>query len=314
MGAPLPAPFESGTPGRLTLQDYPAYSAFPGYCGPNGPGYSQGCWSDPAAFPQREETEEPQPGDVREYRLGLRWRRLDQTDGPDLGAYPPICWDLDERDWNLGQDHGYGPIRAVDCGNSVSHIYETSSWDKPHNGPRFISPADACPAWEAHCCEQVPSEHGEWDMPAYQVRVPTFWGVQWAVKWEAWEQVAVEEGECGCSGIDPRGSPYWSTCGDPPPGLCVDNGVSEWWGSWGEPVFDWVEHLEGWHAIDLRDFGETAWYYTQWAVVTTGEGPWCNWEYADPNPGDTVRVPVIEVQVPLSDPCFIDSSCPSIPP
>ena len=145
-------------------------------------------------------------------------------------------------------------------------------------------------------------------MPAYQVRVPSYWSVQWAIRWEAWEVVSVEEGECSCSGIDPTGSPYWTSCGDPPPGVCVGNGLTEWWGRWGEPVYDWVEHFDGWHTFDLREYGESAWYYTQWGVITTGEGQWCEFEYADPNPGDTVRVVLIEVQVPLSDPCLADGS------
>jgi hypothetical protein len=45
-------------------------------------------------------------------------------------------------------------------------------------------------------------------------------------------------------------------------------------------------------------------------MITTGAGPWCAFEYADPTPGDTVRVPVIEVQSVLRDPCVIDDSCP----
>jgi len=51
-------------------------------------------------------------------------------------------------------------------------------------------------------------------------------------------------------------------------------------------------------------------YDTSRAVITAGAGPWCAFEYADPNPGDTVRVPVIEVQSVPRDPCVIDDSCP----
>ncbi|MBN1177681.1 MAG: hypothetical protein JXD18_00595, partial [Anaerolineae bacterium] len=39
-------------------------------------------------------------------------------------------------------------------------------------------------------------------------------------------------------------------------------------------------------------------------------GPWCAFEYADPNPGSTVRVPVIEVQSVLRDPCEVYGTCP----
>jgi hypothetical protein len=128
--------------------------------------------------------------------MGLRWRRLDQTAGQDLGAYPPICWSFDEREWNEGQDYGYGPIGDSACGTQVTHVYDTSSWGKPHNGPRFFNPEDGCPSWKEHCCEQVPSGDGEWDMAAYQVRVPTFWGAEWALEWWAWERVPGREWTC----------------------------------------------------------------------------------------------------------------------
>jgi hypothetical protein len=302
MGAPLPEKYDSGSEGRLTLQDYPAYTP-PGLCYPHGPGFSEGCWSDTVALPEREPDEEPEEGDIRNYRIGLRWRRIDMTDGEDLGGTPAICWDFNEREWNIGADYGYGPIPAMECGTAVTHIYETSSWGLPRNGPRFILPAEACGSWEDHCCEQVPSGDGEWDMPAYQVRVPTYWSAQWKVEWEVYEEIYAE-GECQCHG----GSGENECTGEP--GLCLNAPVTEHWVWVEESVYDWVEYEDGWHALDLRNLGYNTWYYTSWAVVTTGEGPWCNWEYGDPNPGDTVRVPVIEIQSVLRDPCVIDGSCP----
>jgi len=263
-------------------------------------------------MPQLEEDEEPEPGDIRNYQIGLRWRRVDVTEG-DLGPYPPICWDFDERPWNVGQDYGYGRIPGTVCGStSVTHIYETSSWGKPHNGPRFLPKEEACPPWDTDgCCEQVPSGDGEWDMPAYQVKVYTVWAAEWAVKWEEWEVVGtdwVPENSCFSRpegetlGIPHRDCPYAGNPG------C--NTADPWCGQIAEEEYGWVEHFEGWYPIDLRDYGHPTWYYTSWAVITTGEGPWCEYEYADPNPGDTVRVPVIEVQSVLRDPCVIDNACP----
>ena len=184
------------------------------------------------------------------------------------------------------------------CGNPVTHIYETSSWGKPRNGPRFLPPAEACPSWQANCCEQVPEV---WDMPAYQVRVATFWSVQWKVEWEVYQQVG-SAGECVCHG----GTGADQCEGEP--GLCVND--NEHWVWVLDPVYDWVEHEDGWHTLDIREHGGSTWYYTSWSVITTGAGPWCAWEYGDPNPGDTVRVPVIEVQSVLRDPCVVDGSCP----
>jgi hypothetical protein len=317
MGAPLPEPFESGEPGRLVLQDYPAFTP-PGLCSPNGPGFSDGCWSDAVKLPDPVRTdaageEAPWPGDVKEYRMGLRWRRLDQTAGQDLGAYPPICWTFDEREWNIGENYGYGRISNVACGTSVEHIYETSSWEKPHNGARWFEGDEVCPAYQDHCCEQVPSGDGEWDMPAYQVRVPTFWGAEWALEWEAWERVPGGDWT-GCFWSDeytgatpgvraciPGTGESPDTCAPADGAGCIQDDV---------PVYDWVHHFDGWNAIDLRLWGSSpTWYYTSWAVVTTGAGPWCEFEYGDPNPGTTVRVPVIEFQVVLRPECVLDDSC-----
>jgi hypothetical protein len=306
MGAPLPEKYDSGTPGTLTLQDYPAFTP-PGLCAPNGPGFSEGCWSDTVDIPEPPDNPgpdwEPDPGDMRNYRIGLRWRRIDMTDGPVAGPIPPICFTFDEREWNMGADYGYGPIPVIECGTSVTHIYETSSWCKPHNGPRFIPPEEACPPGVDHCCEQVPSGDGEWDMPAYQVRVPTYWSAQWKVEWEVYEQVR-SDGECQC-----HGGPGANEC-QGQAGMCTGAPSTEHWVWVEDPVYDWVSHETDWNLMDLRDYGSGTWYYTSWAVITTGEGPWCAFEYADPNPGSTVRVPVIEIQSVLRDPCMVDGTCP----
>jgi len=139
MGAPLPAPYDSGRPGRLILMDYPGYTP-PGLCAPHGPGFSEGCWSDTVSLPAQDSYQEPQPGFVRDYRIGLRWRRVraEQPHTNDLGPAPPSCWSFDERPWNEGADYGYGPIQSMACGPTVHHVYETSSWDRPRNGPPYL--------------------------------------------------------------------------------------------------------------------------------------------------------------------------------
>ena len=337
MGAPMPDPFESGSPGTLTLQDYPALSNAAGVCEPGWDG--EGCWSEEANNPDPPRTdpltgeEAPQPGDIKNYRMGLRWRRIDIMPGPeDPGGAPAICWDWDEREWNVGRDYGYGPIPAMNCGKSVSHIYETSSWGKPRNGPNFIPGEDACPGWmpacdteagstnpNCHCCEQIPTsmsdwrrlpgeydfdpDLGPWQNPAYQVKVPTYWAIEWADRWEAWEVVG-QDCECQCHGGE--GSKECHKEGEPD-SWCTGTGVhSE---RICEPEYGWVDHFDGWHLIDLRAYGEGTWYRTSWSVVTTGSYAGCEYEYS--SGGNSVRIPVIEVQSVLRDPCHLDGTCPS---
>ena len=304
-------------PGKMILMDYPDYTP-PELCAPNGPGDSGGCWSNTVDVPPLPEDAEPKPGDVRNYKIGLRWRRArsDMRHPNDLGSVPDVCWDFNERDWNVGEDYGYGRIPGQSCGSTiVEHIYETSSWGLPHNGPDFLPRKEACnmnnyTQRENGCCEQIPSADGEWTAPAYQIKVYTTWAAEWAVEWEAWDPVGEEWPEEGCFcraegepiGVPHRPCPteFQSWCG----------GCGSWCGQVGQARYDWVRHFEGWHPIDLRQWGGSEWYYLSYAVVTTGAGPWCAFEYGDPNPGDTVRIPVFEIQVVLMDPCVIDDSCP----
>ena len=60
----------------------------------------------------------------------------------------------------------------------------------------------------------------------------------------------------------------------------------------------------------MRSYGYDNWYVRSNAVITTGSYPGCEFEYADPNPGDTVRIPVIEIQSVGQDHCVIDNTCP----
>lgn len=299
MGAPLPPPYQSGPPGTLTLLDEPAFSPHPSHCGPEGPGGEGGCWSAGIGFPSRPLGSEPQEGDVRNYQIGLRWRRVvsSQPHPSDLGAVPPTCWDFNERPWNIGADYGYGRVSSAACGTQVSHIYETSSWGLPPNGPRFVEGNAGC--------DKVPQV---WDMPAYQVRVYTTWAAEWAVQFDRYE--CVEEGWSPCF-CRPEGEPVGllhESC-------MADDSICQNCGGWCGRVYtcsrrDWVHHFEGWYPMDLRRFGGATWYHTSWAVIAVGEGPWCPGGEYSGGPGSAVPVPVIEVQSVLRDPCIADRSCP----
>lgn len=223
--------------------------------------------------------EDPWPGDIKDYEIGVRWRRVGD-EHPQFGPVPPHCFDFDERDWNVE-----GGAVQVACGEPgsdghvrVLHAYETSSWGKPANGPRVDLENQTVPSW---------------DLASYQVRVPTYWVVEWRERWYAWEVVSVEWGDCGCWGPpgEPTDEPHRRGC-VPPPGICINPG--EWYGQVGEPVYDWVLQDSGWYALDLRAYGYSDWYDTSYAVISGGE--FAGEEWWDDGAGDAVPVPVIEVQ------------------
>jgi hypothetical protein len=81
------------------------------------------------------------------YRASLRW---------DCANPDRALWTMDERDFNIGRIGADGRvIDAERTGAQVSHVYETSSHDKPVTGPGYPDLGVR--------------------QPAYQVRVRTNW-------------------------------------------------------------------------------------------------------------------------------------------
>ena len=100
---------------------------------------------------------EPEPGDIKDHQIGVRWRRVgDQY--PGFGAVSPHCFDFDDRPWNVasGAPQAACGTPGLDGHVRVSHTYETSSWDKPANGPRV--------ALENQIVPHI------WDLESYQVK------------------------------------------------------------------------------------------------------------------------------------------------
>jgi hypothetical protein len=64
---------------------------------------------------------------------------------PDMGS----AWTMDERAWNLGHvSDGGAAIQGSRNGVTMQHIFETSSYDKPANGPGFPNMAERQPAYQ----------------------------------------------------------------------------------------------------------------------------------------------------------------------
>lgn len=181
--------------------------------------------------------------DFADFHFCLRWRQVappapQESRNSDYGGYDPAPawadWDWDERAWgNPKQSSSAGPI--------INHTYETSSADddkgygyerKPRNGPG--------------------------NRPSYQVRVTTYWIVEWNMRWKVRH----------CR-PDPDENPI-NTC----------KGQSKM-------IEFWIGHEDGPHGLDLRhpDIGN-AHYWTSSNSILTPDG----------RKMDVLPVPVIEVQ------------------
>jgi len=279
--------------GLVTLENEFDLLAEPWISESGGPHFGgDGFYSDKINVPDPIR-EEPEPGDIKEYELGVRWRRVGDFH-PQFGYVPPHCFNFDERAWNVARGDAAAAcaLPDVDGHVRVSHAYETSSWDKPgdDNGPSWDNPANG-PRVDLE--NQVVPE--VWDLVSYQVKVATYWVVEWRDRWYAWDTTGeIEWDECGCWGTgEPTNEPYRRTC-QAPPGICINPG--EWYGQVGEEAYDWVLHDSGWYALDLRAYGYANWYDTSYSTISGGEFAGQDW-WSDVM--DAVPVPVIEVQSTL---------------
>jgi hypothetical protein len=132
------------------------------------------------------------------YRIGVRWKRL--TDRPPE-------WDFNERSWNEGRSGSTAE------GLNALHTYESASFGLAANGPGL---------------------EGAFNLPAYQVRVHTYWIAEWAQAWEyfTWECPEGKERDDG-------NGPY-----------CTAPEIQVW-----HSAFD------GWHFIDLTRYGNPTYYF-----------------------------------------------------
>ena len=182
-----------------------SFFVYPG-AGTNAHGVGAETWSDTCwTLNPLPEAKDYRPGRTEvNYQIGLRWRLLRNL---------PPQWDFDERAWNAGRSG------TKDSGWSVKHTYETSSFGKPANGPNFNMP-------------------GLFDLPAYQVKVETYWVAEWAERWLHWHEDCVNEI------VDP-------ITGDV---ICK------------RYEYSWHEHFNGWNQLDLRRYGNPTYYFVNKSV------------------------------------------------
>jgi len=208
------------------------------YVSPRGVGQSAG-WCSP---------------NIRDYTLEVEWRMVGD---------PPPVWSFDEREWAEEPEFAYG--------YAVTHTYQTSSAEKPDNGP---------------------SLEGKLELPAYQVELGTPW--QPYVR-RSWQERVRERKEPDCSGCGTGGA-CEALCG-----VCGAEGTDRE----AEACYDesWEAKTTGWQGVDLRSYGYREAFYRSWYAVDISEPP----EGIPMVPPAArlcagIPVPVIEVQVYLNAP------------
>jgi len=192
-------------------------------------------------------------GDVRNYKLQVGWfMRKDVA---------PV-WFFDEREWAEEPDQ--------DIGMRVTHIYQTSSWGLPENGP---------------------SLEGELILPAYQVKVGTPWQPAVRRSWQTYvrgERLAFE-----CEQVDEDCWRLYRQCEDPGTDR-EDKDCYAW---------EWETHDTGWQFIDLRTHGSRFPYYLSFQALDVTQPPAdIPAVPLDQRTCGPIAVPVIEVQVILHGP------------
>lgn len=107
------------------------------------------------------------------YRGTLTWQCADPF-------WNSATWQMDEREWNVGHSSDNGmPIAGSRSGGEITHIYETSSYGKPANGP------------------SVDAARRD---SAYQVQLTTLWNLAATFQYQEERQ----EERCFAANGDPR--------------------------------------------------------------------------------------------------------------
>ncbi len=216
--------------------------------------------------------------------------RFWMVDAPAAEAWSaPV--DIGDADEGCDADH-VGVINDWKIGLRTEPALLSPHWEAEECGA-FDGPVGSC-TWQKASWGKPYLGVGKDGEPLPAYRVTGWLPYNWFSR-TTWDE-CVEEykwGECGCSGVDPTGSPDWQDCGDPPPGICVgvyDDPQTEWWGKWREPEYRWQHHDSGWRFIDLTLFG----YPTSWMPnPNVQQVPTA----LEPNPPvGALYVPVIEVQ------------------
>ena len=289
-----------------------------------GVSYLGACNEEPCKIPDTPEPEEDKAGQCVIGSSGLI------QDGVTCTGEYTVSVSLQLPAWHASRDPYPRSMVRVPTTFRFEHAPSAEAWSAPINvgdasacdaehdgvirgwqiGLR-TEPAFASPHWEAEDCGSFDGPVGtctwkrsSWGkpelgvglegepLPAYAVTawVPYNWYSR--ARWESCEK-SPTWGECTCSGVDPKNSPGWQSCGTPPPGICTgvyNDPPTEWWGKWRTEEYKWVSHDTGWQFIDLTRFGLSTSWMPNPRVQQLPTA-------LEPNPPvGALYVPVIEVQ------------------
>lgn len=216
-------------------------------------------------------------GEFRNIRIGVRAQRKPAFSTWIGQSVPDSLFEFQDRGWNGG--HRQYPTSQR--GSVVAFEYETSSWGLPIGGRAF------------DFTQQKPAA-ADYSLPAYTAQTTTYCGFEWDITWEysAGEEHSFEQ--CRWYGL-------------PTPSNTRSCGAGNGWAQAVGTIYKWHTYELGWTPVDARLSGYPNTYVAMTGVKSGGK--FKNVIYWDDGGPGGIRVPVVEVQSVLREPCVYDGSC-----
>jgi len=242
-------------------------------------------------------------GLFREMKIGLRARRLDA--GEPWFGYKAITptWTFNsgasgERVWNSNKAED-----LVQKNVTATFTYQTSSAGLSLGGREFDSNSKTIA--------------NSYNLPAYQVKLETACGFEWAMAWEVSVKDKIVK--------DPPDAPCFTPDEtNPSPSIAATEGCPTGQVATGKWKFRWqpktsidcgdgITAVEGWCGMDMKYYKLLPLPYAIRKVTTEG-GVFKGSTYWSPA-GAGIAVPVVEIQTVMREACVANGTCspPSVP-
>lgn len=216
-------------------------------------------------------------GEFRNIHIGVRAQRKPAFSAWIGQTVPDSLFEFQDRDWN----GGHRQYDTSQRGSVVAFEYETSSWGLPTGGRAF------------DFTQQRPADN-DYSLPAYTANVTSYCGFEWNITWEysAGEEHTFES--CRFYGL-------------PIPSNTRSCGAGNGWAQAVGTIYKWHNYELGWTPVDARLSGYANTYVPMQGVKSGGK--FKGQTYWDTGGPGGIRIPVVEVQSVLREPCVYDGSC-----